>query len=86
MSVSEYISKFEELCKFSIIYLGNPDERWMCVKFEGGLHEEILASIGPMEIREYAALVNKCRLVEDCNRKLSMARSEAYKKKLVPQG
>ena len=57
-----------------------------CVKYEGGLCEEILASVGPMEIRGYAALVNKCRLVEDCNRKLAVARFEAYKKKLAPQG
>ena len=62
----EYTTKFEELCKFSTIYQGNPDEQWRCVKFEGGLRENILASIGPTEIRDYAALVNKCRLVEDC--------------------
>ena len=86
MNVAEYTAKFEELCKFSTIYQGNRDERWKCVKFEGGLREEILAFVGPMEICDYAALVNKCRLVEDCNRKLSMARSEAYKKKLALQG
>ena len=56
------------------------------MKFEGGLREDILASIGPMEIREYAALVNKTRLVKECNKKLVMARSETYKKKLAPQG
>ena len=39
-----------------------------------------------MEIRDYAALVNKCCLVEDYNRKLAVARLEAYKKKLAPQG
>ena len=86
MNVAEYTAKFEEQCKFSTIYQRNPDEQWKCVKFEGGLREEILASIGPMEIRDYAALVNKCRLVEDCNHKLAVARSEAYKKKLAPQG
>ena len=26
MSMSEYITKFEELCKFSTIYQHNPDE------------------------------------------------------------
>ena len=86
MSVAEYTAKFEELCKFSTIYQGNPDEHWKCVKFECGLRKEILASVGPIEIRDYAALVNKCRLVVDWNRKLSMSRSEAYKKKLAPQG
>ena len=82
VNVAEYTAKFKELCKFLMIYQGNPDERWKCFKFEGGLREEILVSVGPMEIRDYAALVKKCRLVEDCNRKLAVARSEAYKKKL----
>ena len=36
-SISEYIAKFEELCKFSTIYQRNPDEVWKCVKFEDGL-------------------------------------------------
>ena len=39
-----------------------------------------------MEIRDYTALINKCHLVEDYNRKLAVARSEAYKKKLALQG
>ena len=86
MNVAEYTAKFEELSKFSTIYQGNPDERWKYVKLEEELCEEILASVGPMEIRDYAMLVNKCHLVEDCNCKLSMARSKAYKKKLAPQG
>ena len=69
-SMSKYIAKFEELCKFSIIYQQNPNEVWKYVKFEGGLRENILAIVGPMEIRDFATLVNKCRLVEECNRKL----------------
>ena len=54
------------------------------MKFEGGL----LATIGPMEIRDFATLVNKCRLVEDCNKKLTIARSTGsnFKRGLAPQG
>ena len=59
-SISEYIAKFEELCKFSTIYQRNPDEVWKCVKFEGGLREDILIVIGPMEIKDFPALANKC--------------------------
>ena len=59
MSVSEYIAKFEELCKFFTIYQRNPNENWKCVKFERGLKADILASVGPMEIRDFAALENK---------------------------
>ena len=42
MSIAEYTTKFEELCKFSSIYQRNPDEHWKCVKFKGGLREYIL--------------------------------------------
>ena len=62
-SVQEYIAKFEELCKFSTICQQNPDEAWKYVKFEGGLREDILAVVRPMEIRDFTNLVNKCRLV-----------------------
>ena len=67
-SMSEYIAKFEELCKFSTIYQRNPDEVWKCVKFKGGLKEDILVVMGPMDIRDFATLVNKCRLVEEYNK------------------
>ena len=59
-SVSEYITKFEELCKFSTINQRNPDEAWKCVKFKGELSEDILAAVGLMEIRDFSTLVNKC--------------------------
>ena len=62
-SVSEYIVKFEELCKFSTIYQRNPDEAWKCVKFEDGLREDILTAMGPMEFIDFPTLVNKRRLV-----------------------
>ena len=84
-SVFENIAKLEELCKFSTIYQRNPDEAWKCVKFEGGLKEDILATVGPMEIRDFATLVNKCRLVEEYNRKLKIAKSYAYRKRLMSE-
>ena len=59
MSISEYIAKFEDLYKFSTIYQQNPYENLKCIKFESGLKEDILVSVGPMEIRDFAALVNK---------------------------
>ena len=41
-----------------------------------------------MEIRDFPTLVNKCRLVEDCNRKLVAAKSigSNFKKRLALQG
>ena len=74
LNIAEYTVKFKELCKFSTIYQRNSDEQWKCVKYEEGLREEILVSVGPMEICDYATLVNKCCLVEDSNRKLAVAR------------
>ena len=57
-SIFEYIAKFEELCKFSTIYQWNPDGEWKCIKFESGLREDMLATIGLMEIRDFPTLVN----------------------------
>ena len=42
--------------------------------------------MGPMEIHDYIVLVNKFHLVDDCNRKLAVAKLEVYKKKFVPHG
>ena len=76
------------ICKFSTIYQHNLDEVWKCIKFEGGLREDILVLVGPMEIQDYAASVNKCRLVEEYNKKLMVARSTTgdFRKTLAPQG
>ena len=82
-STSEYIAKFEELCKFSTIYQWNLDEAWKWVKFEGRLRKDILATVGPMQIKDFHTLVNKCRLVEEYNLKLKTAKSDAYRKRLA---
>ncbi|MED6142386.1 hypothetical protein PIB30_113227, partial [Stylosanthes scabra] len=56
---------------------GAPEQlaEWKCARFEDGLREEILNTIGPIEIRSFAELVNKCRLAEQCSRKWANARS-----------
>ena len=84
-SVSEYIAKFEELCKFFTIYQRNPNEVWKCVKFEGRLREDILAAVGPMEIRAFATLANKSRLVEEYNKKLADTRLDVCGKRPAPE-
>ena len=58
---------------------------WKCVNFEGSLREDILVALGPMEIREYATLVNKCRLVEEYNEKLRITKYDANRKRLAPE-
>ncbi|XP_020978115.1 uncharacterized protein LOC110271507 [Arachis ipaensis] len=72
-TVAEYARKFDDLCRFSKICQGNPAdfEEWKCLKFEGGLREDLMSSVVPLEIRNFAELVNKCKLVEECAKKVS---------------
>ncbi|XP_016173173.1 uncharacterized protein LOC107615641 [Arachis ipaensis] len=71
MSVTEYTSRFEELCRFSRICQGAPEDfaEWKCIKYEGGLRSDILSFFAPMEIRVFSELVNKSRVAEECVRK-----------------
>ena len=87
MSVSKYIAKFKELYKFYTIYQRNLDKVWKCIQYEGGLREEILTSMGPLEIRDYTTLINKSRLVEYYNKKLAIAQAtrDTTKKRQVSQ-
>ncbi|MED6175076.1 hypothetical protein PIB30_075052 [Stylosanthes scabra] len=95
MTVAEYTHKFEELCRFSRIGQGNPTkfEEWKCIKFEGGLRDDLLAFVGPMEIRTFPELVNKSQLVEGCSKKLEAAQENRrevvhknFNKSLAPRG
>ena len=45
--------------------------------------EDILALVGPMEIRNFATLVNKCLLMEEYNKKLANTRSGIIKKRVA---
>ena len=38
-----------------------------------------------MKIKDFATLVNKCKLMEEYNKKLKIAKSDAYKKRLGPE-
>ncbi|XP_057723827.1 uncharacterized protein LOC130939765 [Arachis stenosperma] len=71
MTVAEYTSRFEELCRFSRICQGALEDfaEWKCIKYEGGLWSDILSFVAPMEIRVFSELVNKCRVAEECVRK-----------------
>ncbi|XP_052110237.1 uncharacterized protein LOC110275716 [Arachis duranensis] len=70
-TIAEYARKFDDLCRFSKICQGNPAdfEEWKCLKFEGGHREDLMSSVVPLEIRNFAELVNKCKLVEECAKK-----------------
>ncbi|XP_057734234.1 uncharacterized protein LOC130949571 [Arachis stenosperma] len=77
MTIAEYARKFADLCHFSKICQGNlaDFEEWKCLKFEGGLREELMNFVVPLEIRNFAELVNKSKLVEECSKKVAIARA-----------
>ncbi|KAL4287117.1 hypothetical protein AHAS_Ahas19G0154100 [Arachis hypogaea] len=94
MSVVAYTSKFEELCRFSRVCQGAPEgyEEWKCMKYQNGLRDDIMQAMAPLEVSS-AKLVNKSRVVEECSRKIDMARSDRQKsherdqnKGFVPRG
>ncbi|XP_016200441.1 peroxidase 47 [Arachis ipaensis] len=78
LSVVEYTNKFEELYRFFRICQGALEdfEEWKCIKYEGGLWNDILSSVGPMEIRTFSELVNKSRVAEDCVRKAALDKDD----------
>ncbi|XP_020963446.1 uncharacterized protein LOC110265037 [Arachis ipaensis] len=67
LSVADYTSKFEELCRFSKVCQGAPEtyESWKCIKYQRGLKDNIMTAVTPMEIRFFSDLVNKARVVEE---------------------
>ncbi|XP_016173291.1 uncharacterized protein LOC107615771 [Arachis ipaensis] len=71
MTVTEYTSRFEELCHFSRIYQRAPEDfaELKCIKYEGGLRSDILSFVAQMEIIVFSELVNKSRMAEKCVRK-----------------
>nr|XP_025678227.1 uncharacterized protein LOC112778076 [Arachis hypogaea] len=74
MTITEYTSKFEELCRFSRICQGAPEEfvEWKCIKYEGGLRSDIQRFVAPMEIRVFSELVNKSRVAMECVRRAAV--------------
>ncbi|XP_057443841.1 uncharacterized protein LOC130735996 [Lotus japonicus] len=64
MSVGQYATKFEELVQFHASYRDAANENSKCIKFENGLRPDIKAAIGYQQIRNFYALVDKCRIYE----------------------
>ncbi|KAL4276531.1 hypothetical protein AHAS_Ahas20G0216500 [Arachis hypogaea] len=61
MFIAEYTNKFEELCHFSKICQGAPKdyEEWKCLKYQDGLQDDTRKVLAPLEIKNFAELVNK---------------------------
>ena len=60
-SVAEYAERFKHLGRFYTMPL---DEEWRCRKFENGLKGDIRLMVAPLSIKNFAALVEKARVME----------------------
>ncbi|XP_015960214.1 uncharacterized protein LOC107484109 [Arachis duranensis] len=49
LSVADYTSKFEELCRFSSACQGAPEtyESWKCITYQRGLKDDIMTAVAP---------------------------------------
>ncbi|KAL4306024.1 hypothetical protein AHAS_Ahas16G0136900 [Arachis hypogaea] len=67
LSVVDYTSRFEELCRFSRACQGAPEtyKSWKCIKYQRGLKDDIMTAVAPMKIHIFSELVNKARVVEE---------------------
>ncbi|XP_016164926.1 uncharacterized protein LOC107607488 [Arachis ipaensis] len=76
LSVADYTSRSEELCRFSRVCQGATEtyESWKCIKYQGGLRDAIMTAVAPLEIRIFSELVNKANVIEDCVKKVATSR------------
>ncbi|KAL4306580.1 hypothetical protein AHAS_Ahas16G0192500 [Arachis hypogaea] len=42
-------------------------EEWKCMKYQDGLKDDIMQAVVPLEVKGFAELVNKSRVVEECS-------------------
>ncbi|MED6109378.1 hypothetical protein PIB30_031993, partial [Stylosanthes scabra] len=95
LSLDDYVRKFEDLCRFSQICKGDPAsfESWKCMKFEAGLRDEIQLQVSSSRTRNFAEMVEQCQRVDECCRRLAVARnarsnmpSRNFSRRFAPQG
>jgi len=60
-SVTDYAKKFKHLIRFYTLPL---DEEWRCHKFKNGLRGDIRLMVARLSIKDFAALVEKARVME----------------------
>ncbi|MED6222232.1 hypothetical protein PIB30_062391 [Stylosanthes scabra] len=68
-------------------------ESWKCMKFEAGLRDEIQLQVSSSRTRNFAELVEQCQRVDECCRRLAVARnarsnmpSRNFSRCFAPQG
>jgi len=69
----EYAERFKHLSCFYTLPL---DEEWRCRKFENGLHDDIRLMVASLSIKDFAALVEKARVMEKMKREVESQRPQ----------
>ncbi|KAF7835480.1 Transposon Tf2-8 polyprotein [Senna tora] len=63
MPFEEFIAQYEELSNFSSYLKHNADEAWKDMHVTAALNIAMRNVIAPLDIKNYAELVNRCRIV-----------------------
>ena len=63
----EYAEKFKHLSRFYTLPF---DDKWRCRKFENGLRGDIRLMVAPLSIKDFAALVEKAKVIEKMKREV----------------
>ena len=66
-TVTNYAERFKHLSRFYTLPL---DEEWRCKKFENGLRGDIRLMVAPLSIKDFAALVEKAKVMEKMKREV----------------
>jgi len=74
--MAEYAEKFKHLSRFYTMPL---DEEWRCMKFENGLRGDIRLMVVPLSIKDFAALVEKARVMEKMKQEVEGQRPQHQK-------
>jgi hypothetical protein len=83
MSIGEYAAKFQELYHFHPHYQLPTSEISRCIRFEQGLRPDIKSAIGHDQVRNYAVLVEKCRIYENNEKEMKEFLREASSSKAI---
>jgi len=81
--VANYAEKFKHLTRFYTLPL---DEEWRCRKFKNGLRDNIRLMVAPLSIKDFAALVEKARVMEKMKNEVEGQRLQQPQKIGGPSG
>ena len=81
--MTEYAERFKHLSRFYTLPL---DEEWRCRKFENDLRGDIRLMVAPLSIKDFAALVEKARVMEKMKNEVEGQRSQQPQRSGGPSG